>query len=83
MTWSWEYNPSEEYLTEGAPEAFIAEVEAKADELVRAAHALHLDGTTYQGAGEPMKTAIVPSGFFLYTVVPRSERVYILRLHAL
>lgn len=39
MTWSWEYNPSKEYLTEGAPEACIAEVEARADELVRAAHA--------------------------------------------
>ncbi len=83
MTWSWEYDPSEEYPTAGAPEAFIAEVETKADELVRAANALYLDGTTYRGAGEPMKTAIVPSGFFLYTVVPRSECVYILRLHAL
>jgi hypothetical protein len=83
VTWAWEYNPSEEFLTAGAPEAFIAEVKAKADELVRAAHALYLDGTTYQGSGEPMKTAIVEHGFFVYSVVPRNERVYILRLHAL
>lgn len=65
VTWSWEYIPSEEYLTAGAPEVFIAEVEAKADELVWAAHTLSLDGTTYQGAGETMRTAIVASGFFL------------------
>jgi hypothetical protein len=83
VSWAWEYSPSEEYLTEGAPPVFIAEVEEKAEELVRAAEALYLDGTTYQGAGEPMKTAVVTHGFFLYCVVPRSERVYVLRLHAL
>jgi hypothetical protein len=30
-----------------------------------------------------MKTAIVEHGFFVYSVVPRNERVYLLRLHAL
>ena len=55
MTWSWEYNPSEEYLTDGAPEAFIAEVEAKADELVRAAHVLY-PGRSSGGGGKPVET---------------------------
>lgn len=54
MSWSWEYLPSEEHVTGGAPAGFLAAVEQKAAELVRAAEALHLDGTTYEGSGEPM-----------------------------
>ena len=83
LTWAWEYSPSEEYITAGAPEAFLVEVEQMAEELVRAAEALYLDGSSYQEAGEPLKTAVVTNGFFLYFIVPRSERVFIIRLHAL
>nr|WP_208329502.1 hypothetical protein [Streptomyces sp. 846.5] len=68
MTWSWEYSPSEEFVTDGAPEAFVVEVEKKAEELVRAAEALYLDGSSFQGVGEPLKTATVTNGFFLYFV---------------
>ncbi|MFE0459333.1 hypothetical protein ACFW1A_08715 [Kitasatospora sp. NPDC058965] len=52
MTWLREYNPDEEHVASGAPPAFVAPVEQKAVEIVRAAAALHLDGTTYQGSGE-------------------------------
>lgn len=37
MTWQWEYDPDEQHVAGGAPPAFLAEVEKKADELVRAA----------------------------------------------
>ncbi|MGW3046401.1 hypothetical protein ACWC9T_42070, partial [Kitasatospora sp. NPDC001159] len=53
MTWSWEYLPSEQHVTAGAPANFLAAVEQRAAELVRAAEALYLDGTSYQGSGEP------------------------------
>ncbi|MFC5661801.1 hypothetical protein ACFP3U_02250 [Kitasatospora misakiensis] len=55
MTWSWEYLPSEQHVTTGAPTDFLAAVEQRAAELVRAAEALYLDGTSYQGSGEPMR----------------------------
>jgi hypothetical protein len=67
--------PSEEYVTSGAPAAFLAAVAQKADELVRAAEALFLDGTTYQGAGEPMRYIDVAGGLITYYVVPRLELV--------
>ncbi|MEV5014044.1 hypothetical protein AB0K79_05580 [Streptomyces sp. NPDC053782] len=52
MTWRWEYVPDEETVAAGAPAEFLSEVEKKADELVRAAEALHLHGPTFQGADE-------------------------------
>ncbi|MGW2542115.1 hypothetical protein ACWC5I_14910 [Kitasatospora sp. NPDC001574] len=83
MTWAWEYNPNEDNVIAGAPPAFVAQVERKADEIVRAAAALYLDGTTYQGAGEKMKTADVEDGIFWYMTVPRDERIYVLRAQSL
>ncbi|MEY9950390.1 hypothetical protein [Kitasatospora sp. GAS1066B] len=83
MTWRWEYNPDEDNVVTGAPLAFVAQVEKKAGEIVRAAAALYLDGFTYQGAGERMKTADVGDGIFWYMIVPRDERVYILRVQCL
>ncbi|MEU5888420.1 hypothetical protein ABZ835_16495 [Streptomyces sp. NPDC047461] len=77
MTWSWEYVPDEETVAAGAPTAFLAEVEKKADELVRAAEVLHLHGAGYQGADEGAKHAFVTGGFFVYMVTPRSELVSI------
>lgn len=83
MTWAWEYNPDETGVIAGAPLAFVAQVEKKADEIVRAASALYLDGSSYQGLGEKMKTADVEDGIFWYMVIPRDERVYVLRVQAL
>ncbi|WP_033820282.1 hypothetical protein [Kitasatospora sp. MBT63] len=83
MTWAWEYNPDEDNVAAGALLAFVAQVEKKADEIVRAAAALYLDGTTYQGPGEKMKTADIEDGIFWYIIVPRDERVYILRVQSL
>ncbi|MEU9286348.1 hypothetical protein AB0D57_16925 [Streptomyces sp. NPDC048275] len=77
MTWQWEYVPDEETVAAGAPPAFIVEVEKKAEELVRAAQALHLHGPSYQGADEGAKHAFVDGGFFVYMITPRTELVSI------
>lgn len=61
VSWSWEYVPDEETVASGAPPAFLAEVEKKADELVRAAEALHLHGATWQGADEGARPAVSSS----------------------
>jgi hypothetical protein len=77
VTWGWEYVPDEETVAAGAPPAFLAEVEKKADELVRAAEALYLHGPGYQGMDEGAKHAFVLGGFFVYMITPRSELVTI------
>lgn len=82
-SWRWEYDPDETHVVGGespAPLAFIAEVEKRADEIVRAAEVLHLDGTTYEGVGEGVQTALVPGGMFLYLTIARHECVYILQV---
>jgi hypothetical protein len=58
------------------------EAEKRAEDIVRAAEALHLDASTYQGEGEGVKTAYVPGGMFLYLTVPRHACVYVLQVTA-
>jgi hypothetical protein len=77
VTWRWEYVPDEETVADGAPPEFLIEVGKVADELVRAAEALHVHGPAYQGADEGAKHAFVSGGFFVYMVTPRSELVTI------
>lgn len=77
MSWTWEYVPDEETVASGAPPAFLAAVEKMADELVRAAEALHLHGPAYQDANEGAKHAFVDGGFFVHMVTPRAELVTI------
>ncbi|XUL89849.1 hypothetical protein ACQ86D_27170 [Streptomyces galilaeus] len=79
MTWQWEYDPDETHVAGGAPPALLAEVEKKADELVRAASAYYLDGTVYQGEGPKGGFAHVPGGFFNY-LVPPARALYIMQL---
>ncbi|MEW1914602.1 hypothetical protein AB0442_40560 [Kitasatospora sp. NPDC085895] len=80
MTWSWEYLPDQEQVAGGCPTDFLTAVELRAAELVRAAEALHLDGTSYQGSGEPMRYLDVAGGLLAYYVVPRLELVVICQL---
>lgn len=77
MSWAWEYVPDEETVASGAPPVFLAAVEKMADELVRAAEALHLHGPAYQDADEGAKHSFVDGGFFVYMVTPRAELVTI------
>ncbi|WP_437028842.1 hypothetical protein [Streptomyces sp. enrichment culture] len=67
--------PDEETVAAGAPAGFLAEVEKKAAELVRAAEALHVHGPAHEEADEGAKHAFVAGGFFVYMVTPRSELV--------
>lgn len=73
----WEYVPDEETVAAGAPPAFLAEVVKKADELVRAAEALHVHGRAWQEADEGARHAFVAGGFFVCMVTPRLELVSI------
>lgn len=64
----------------GADPGCIAQVEKHADELVRAAAALFLDGASYHGLGPGVATAYVDGGMFQYLTVVRHERVYVLQV---
>ncbi|MEU9795483.1 hypothetical protein AB0E27_33755 [Streptomyces sparsogenes] len=57
-------------------------MEKKADELVRAAAALYLDGSAYQGPSPRGETSLVPGGMFFSQVIPRHKRVYVLQVTA-
>ncbi|MEW2807682.1 hypothetical protein AB0929_11285 [Streptomyces massasporeus] len=63
-----------------APIGFLAEVERKADELVRAAEALHIHGQAHDGVDQKGGDVIVPGGMFTYQVVVRSERIYVVQI---
>jgi hypothetical protein len=75
VSWHGEYVPDEETVAAGAQPEFLAEVEKKAEELVRAAEALYLRGPAYQEADEGAQHAFVVGGFFAYMVTARSELV--------
>lgn len=82
MTWAWEYEPSQDHVTDCAPPALINEVEQHAAELVRAAEALYVHGRAYEGLSPSGGTALVVGGMFEYQVIPRHERVYVLQITA-
>ncbi|MFF4031952.1 hypothetical protein ACFYZ2_19795 [Streptomyces sviceus] len=58
----------------------MATVSCRADELVRAAEALHLHGRAHEGIDPKGGEIIVSGGWFRYQVVVRSERVYIVQI---
>ncbi|MEU1706243.1 hypothetical protein ABZ478_12670 [Streptomyces sp. NPDC005706] len=80
MSWKWEYAFGAEKAARTAPREFLAGVTRKADELVRAAEALHLDGRTHREDDPKGGDVIVPGGMFTYQVVVRSERVYVVQI---
>ncbi|MFF3407434.1 hypothetical protein ACFYW8_14770 [Streptomyces sp. NPDC002742] len=80
MSWKWEYAFGAEETARTAPPDFLLKVEAKADELVRAAEALHVHGRAHEGGDPKGGDIIVPGGMFSYQVVVRSERVYVVQI---
>ncbi|GAA2270614.1 hypothetical protein GCM10010145_01330 [Streptomyces ruber] len=80
MSWAWEYAFSAEQAARTAPPAFLAEVERKAAELVRAAEALYVHGRAHDTDDPRGGDVIVRGGMFRYQIVVRSERVYVLQL---
>ncbi|MGW1667454.1 hypothetical protein [Streptomyces sp. NPDC002324] len=49
MSWKWEYAFGAEEAARTAPSGFLLAVERKADELVRAAEALHVHDRAHDG----------------------------------
>lgn len=80
MTWKWEYAFGAEEAAQTAPASFLAEVQIKADELVRAAEAVHVHGRAHSGTDPKGGDVIIPGGMFTYQVVVRSERVYVVQI---
>ncbi|MFE7954056.1 hypothetical protein ACF1AY_06050 [Streptomyces sp. NPDC014776] len=80
MSWKWEYAFGAEEAARSAPADFLAQVERKADELVRAAEALHVHGRAHRGLDPKGGDIIVPGGMFRYQIVVRSERVYLVQI---
>lgn len=80
MSWKWEYAFGAEETARTAPADFLAGVKRKADELVRAAEAVHLHGRAHEGIDPKGGDVIVPGGMFRYQVVVRGERVYIVQI---
>ncbi|MGW3252001.1 hypothetical protein ACWDCX_15675 [Streptomyces fungicidicus] len=80
MSWTWEYVFGAEEAARTAPPAFLAEVERRADELVRAAEAQYLHGPPYDGQDPKGDVIVVPGGMFTYQVVVRRERVYVVQI---
>ncbi|WP_341849412.1 hypothetical protein [Streptomyces bungoensis] len=55
-------------------------MERKAAELVTAAEALHVHGTSHGDHDPRGGDIVVPGGMFTYQIVVRSERVYVVQL---
>ncbi|MFI2629812.1 hypothetical protein ACH5A2_05395 [Streptomyces collinus] len=51
-----------------------------AEELARAAEALHVHGRAYDDTDPSGGNIIVPGGMFTYQVVVRSERIYVVQI---
>ncbi|MFD6314440.1 MULTISPECIES: hypothetical protein [Streptomyces] len=80
MSWKWEYAFGAEEAARTAPADFLTQVETRAEELVRAAEAVHLHGRSHQGPDPKGADVIVPGGMFRYQIVVRSERVYVVQI---
>ncbi|AVV47380.1 hypothetical protein PYK79_05685 [Streptomyces sp. ID05-04B] len=76
----WEYAFGAEETADTAPVEFLSGVQRKADELVRAAEAVHVHGRAHEGVDPKGGDVIVPGGMFRYQVVVRSERVYVVQI---
>ncbi|MEV7322423.1 hypothetical protein [Streptomyces sp. NPDC093970] len=80
MSWKWEYAFGAEEAARSVPADFLAAVSRRADELVRAAEALHVHGRAYKGIDPRGGDVIVSGGWFNYQVVVRSERVFVVHI---
>ncbi len=80
MSWAWEYAFGAEDSAPTLPPAFLAEVEHKAAELVRAAEARYVHGRAHDGGDPKGRDVSVHGGMFRYQTVVRDERVYVVQL---
>ncbi|MCC3767542.1 hypothetical protein [Streptomyces sp. UNOC14_S4] len=82
--WHWEYDPGAAHVIGGLDDLPSSPgSRSGAEELVRAAAALYLDGTTYQGASSALGREVVTGGMFVFQTVPRHRRVCVLQVTVL
>ncbi|MFC9845748.1 hypothetical protein ACFWFF_32930 [Streptomyces sp. NPDC060223] len=76
--WSWDYNPSAEYITEGLPPGVVAEVERLATELAALGHdAVRIGRPVGREGGLREFDLLGGRGFISFLAVPRHECVYV------
>ncbi|MGQ5225029.1 hypothetical protein [Streptomyces sp. yara] len=77
--WKWDYNPSEEYLTDGLPVGVIAEVERIATELAALGRDAERAGSRPEDKPGGLRNFPLfgGRGFVQFLAVPRHECVYI------
>ncbi|MFD3931774.1 hypothetical protein [Streptomyces sp. NBC_01356] len=76
--WSWDYNPSAEYITEGLPPGVVAEVERLATELAALGHdAVRIGRPVDREGGLREFDLLGGRGFISFLAVPRHECVYV------
>ncbi|MFJ8659020.1 hypothetical protein [Streptomyces sp. NPDC093795] len=76
--WSWDYNPSAEYITSGLPVGVVAEVERLATERAALGHEATKVGRPLDREGGLREFDILAGrGFISFLAVPRHECVYI------
>ncbi|WP_405687216.1 hypothetical protein [Streptomyces sp. NBC_00057] len=76
--WTWDYNPSAEYITGGLPPGVVAEVERLATELTALGHDAVKVGRPLDKEGGLREFDLMGGrGFISFLAVPRHECVYI------
>jgi hypothetical protein len=76
--WTWDYNPSAEYITGGLPPGVVAEVERLATELAALGHDAVKVGRPLDREGGLREFDIMGGrGFISFLAVPRHECVYV------
>lgn len=76
--WTWDYNPSAEYLTQGLPSGVVAEVERLATELAALGEGAVRVGRPIDKEGGLREFDILSGrGFISFLAVPRHACVYV------
>jgi hypothetical protein len=76
--WSWDYNPSQEYITSGLPPGVVAEVERLATELAALGNEANKVGRPIDREGGLREFDILGGrGFISFLAVPRHECLYV------
>ncbi|MEV6163103.1 hypothetical protein AB0L71_14465 [Streptomyces sp. NPDC052052] len=76
--WTWDYNPSAEYITGGLPPGVVAEVERLATELAALGHDAVKVGRPLDREGGLREFDLMGGrGFLSFLAVPRHACVYI------
>ena len=76
--WSWDYNPSEAYITEGLPPGVVAEVERLATEIAALGQEATRIGRPFDREGGLREFDILGGrGFISFLAVPRHTCVYV------